>query len=100
MSVQSTPLHGGAQKTGAGEPPKPRGLRPVPAVPPEDIRTRRPGEKKEALLSSHCTNWLRSCDTPSSQTSSSQTSSQISYSTAGSRDYFQDSFIKKTALSA
>lgn len=47
MSVQGAPLHGGAQKTGAGEPPKPRGLRSVPAVPPEDIRTRRPGEKKE-----------------------------------------------------
>lgn len=47
MSVQGAPLHGGAQKTRAGEPPKPRGLRPVPAVPQEGIRTRRPGEKKE-----------------------------------------------------
>lgn len=44
-----------------GEPPEPRSLRPVPAAPAEDIKTRTPGEKKEGhtaltTLRSHETN--------------------------------------------
>lgn len=83
-SVQCAPLHGGAEDWG-GQPPEPRGLRPVSAAPPEDIK-RTPGEEKEG----HCTSWIRSY----------HTSSEASYSMAGSRDYFQDPFIKKTALSS
>lgn len=38
------------QKTGAGEPPEPRGLRPVSAALPEDIKTRTPGRRKKGTV--------------------------------------------------
>lgn len=79
-SVQCAPLHGGAEDWG-GRATWTQGSEASVCSATRRHQDKNPGEEKEG----HCTSWIRSY----------HTSSETSYSMAGSRDYFQDPFIKK-----